>query len=82
MLSMDNELIFFHSRICPRCVRVRQLLKKIQEEHPDLVIKKIESLPKVILRKVYTLPAIKIDNTIIYGKEITERRILKELNLS
>ncbi len=79
---MNNEIIFFHSRICRRCVRVRRLLNKIQEEHPDLVLKKTESLTRVLRRKVYTLPAVKINDIFIYGKEITEDRILRELGLS
>ncbi len=78
---MNPEIIFFQSLICPRCIRVRQILNTIQNNHPNLIIKKVDSIKKFLKRELKTSPAVKIGETILYGKEITENRILGELRL-
>lgn len=78
---MNPDIIFFQSLICPRCVRVRRILNKIQNDHPNLNFENVGSITKFLRREVKTLPAIKIGETIFYGKEITENRILEELGL-
>ncbi len=78
---MNPEIIFFQSLICPRCIRVRQILNTIQNNYPNLIIKKVGSITKFLKRELKTLPAVKIDETILYGKEITKNRILDELGL-
>jgi hypothetical protein len=37
---------------------------------------------KLLKGELRTLPAIKINDTMLYGKEITEKRILDELGLA
>lgn len=78
---MNTEIIFFHSLICPRCIRVRRLLNKLRKNYPELSITKVGSVTKVLRRELYTLPAIQIGETILYGKEITEKQIKAELGL-
>ncbi|MHA2244964.1 MAG: hypothetical protein ACXADY_08350 [Candidatus Hodarchaeales archaeon] len=78
---MNTEITFYQSLICPRFIRVRRILGKIKEDYPDLIITKFESITKFLKRELHTLPAIKINKTILYGKEITENRILIELGL-
>ncbi|MFX1285962.1 MAG: hypothetical protein ACFFB5_20130 [Promethearchaeota archaeon] len=47
----------------------------------NLIIKKVGSVIKFLKRDLKTLPEVKIGETILYGKEITENRILNELGL-
>ncbi|MFX0121327.1 MAG: hypothetical protein ACFFB2_12800 [Promethearchaeota archaeon] len=78
---MNQEIIFLHSLICTRCLRVRRIVNKIQKNHPELDIKKVGSVTKFLKRELRTLPALKVGRTVLYGKEITELRILTELGL-
>lgn len=78
---MNQDIIFFHSLICPRCIRVRRLVNTIHKNHPELDIKKGGSVTKFLNRELLTLPALRIGKTVLYGKEITENRIIAELRL-
>ncbi|MFX0095097.1 MAG: glutaredoxin family protein [Candidatus Hodarchaeota archaeon] len=77
-----KEIIFYHAHICPKCVRVRKIIKEIQAEYPDINIKTVSALRKVIMRNIYTLPAIEIQNSFLYGRKITKASILSELGIS
>ena len=79
---MNHQIIFFHSLICPRCIRVRRILKKIEEDYPNVKIKKVGSVSKFLKGELRTLPAMKIGEIMLYGKEITEERILNEIGLT
>lgn len=45
------KITFYQSALCPRCLLVGRALQKLQEQHPDLVVEKIE----VITRPVESL---------------------------
>jgi predicted DsbA family dithiol-disulfide isomerase len=36
------KITFYHSILCPRCLLVGRALSRLQEEHPDLVIDRVE----------------------------------------
>jgi thiol-disulfide isomerase/thioredoxin len=38
----DMKITFYHSALCPRCLLVRRVLQKLQEEYLDLVVEKID----------------------------------------
>ncbi|MFX0124410.1 MAG: hypothetical protein ACFFAE_12280 [Candidatus Hodarchaeota archaeon] len=79
---MNHQVIFFHSLICPRCIRARKIMKKIEENYPNVKIHRIGSVTKFLKGELRTLPAIKIGDILLYGKEITEERIIEEIGLS
>jgi hypothetical protein len=74
-----TEITFYHSKICPRCIAPRKLLKELEEEFPHLKIKRIGAISHFIRRELYTLPAVRIDDTILYSKEITREKILEKI---
>ena len=74
------EIVFYHSKICPRCIRVRKILKDLEKENPEIKIKRIGAISHFLKRDLYTLPALQIDDTILYGKDITRENILKNLS--
>ncbi|MFX0182446.1 MAG: hypothetical protein ACFE95_05110 [Candidatus Hodarchaeota archaeon] len=74
------EIDFYYFKFCPRCVKKLRLLNELEKEYSDIIIRRTASLTKFIKRDLYTLPALQIGETILYGKEITRERILKELN--
>ncbi|MFX0086426.1 MAG: glutaredoxin domain-containing protein [Candidatus Hodarchaeota archaeon] len=78
---MNSSIIFYHSRICMKCIRVRRLLNEIKTQYPEIKIIKVLSINKYIKRELKTIPAVKINNKMIYGKDITKNIILSELNL-
>ncbi len=78
---MNHQIVFFHSIICPRCIRARKILNKIEKNYPNVNIIRVGSVTKFLKGELRTLPAIKIHKTILYGKEITEERILNEIRL-
>lgn len=75
------ELIFYHSRLCMKCIRVRQILADLKKEYPNLNIRNVGALDKLLKRELKTIPAIEINNHLIYGSNITKELLLKELNL-
>lgn len=75
------ELVFYHSRLCMKCIRVRQILADLKGENPDLIIRNVGALDKLLKRELKTIPAIEINNHLIYGSKITKETLLKELNL-
>jgi glutaredoxin len=74
------EIDFYYFKFCPRCIKKLKLMNELEKEYPNIIIKRTPSLTKFIKRDLYTLPALQIGETILYGKEITKERILKELN--
>ncbi|UCG01148.1 MAG: hypothetical protein JSW11_16210 [Candidatus Heimdallarchaeota archaeon] len=78
---MQHQVIFFHSLICPRCIRVRKIMRKIENNYPNVKIKRVGSVTKFLKGELRTLPAVKINNFMLYGKEITEERILDKIGL-
>ncbi|MFW9905490.1 MAG: hypothetical protein ACFFFH_14205 [Candidatus Thorarchaeota archaeon] len=78
---MSYQITFFHSLICPRCIRARRIMRKIEENHPNIKIKRVGSVTKFLKGDLRTLPAVKINDIMLYGKEITEKRILDEIGL-
>ncbi len=78
---MNSSIIFYHSRICVRCIRVRRLLNEIKTQYPEIKITEVLSINKLLDRELKTIPAIKINNKMIYGKNITKEIVLSELNL-
>ena len=74
-----TEITFYHSKICPRCVAARKLLKELETEFPHLKIKRIGAISHLVKREIYTLPAIRIGDTILYGKEITREKLLQQI---
>lgn len=78
---MNHQIIFFHSLICPRCIQARKILNKIEQNYPNVNIKRVGSVYKFLKGDLRTLPAIKIGEIILYGKEITEKRLLDEIRV-
>ena len=78
---MSHQIIFYHSLICPRCIQARKILKKIEGKYSNVKIKRVGSVTKLLKGELRTLPAIKINDIMLYGKEITEKRILDEIGL-
>ncbi len=76
---MAKKITFFHSKICMKCIRVRRILGELEQERPDLEIERIGSLDRLITRKIRTIPAIKINDSFLFGSEITKEKILAEL---
>ncbi len=74
-----TEIIFYHSLICPRCIRPRRLLNELENEFKNLNFLRIGAVTKFLTRELYTLPALQIGENILYGKEITRENILSEL---
>ena len=74
-----TEIIFYHSKICPRCIRTRHLVNEIEEEFKNVDIIRLGSVTKFLKRELHTLPALQIGEKIFYGKEITRENILIEL---
>lgn len=78
---MDDTIIFYHSKLCMKCIRVRRIVDEIEKENPNIKIKRIGSLDKLITRKLRTIPALEINNKILYGLEITKDKIMTELKI-
>jgi glutaredoxin len=60
------KIIYYKSRLCPRCIPTNQLIARLRREHPEIEIEEIEVLTNVsrALRDgVRTLP------TLIVGKQ-------------
>jgi len=39
-----EELIYYKSRICPKCIPTSRFLKKLKEEHPEIIVREVEIL--------------------------------------
>ncbi|MFX1516744.1 MAG: hypothetical protein ACFFC6_10565 [Promethearchaeota archaeon] len=78
---MSYQVTLFHSLICPRCIRARKIIKKIEENYPNIKIKRVGSVTRILKGDLRTLPAVKINSTMLYGKEITEKRISDEIGI-
>jgi hypothetical protein len=53
------------------------LLKELENDFPHLKIQRIGAISHFIKREVYTLPAIKIGDSILYGKEIKREKLVE-----
>ena len=56
-------------------------MSKIEENHPNIKIIRVGSITRFLKGDLRTLPAVKINEIMLYGKEITEKRILDEIGL-
>lgn len=55
------KIVFYHSVLCPRCLLVGRVLKRLQQEYPDLTVEKVEvtTRPLESLRKgVWIIPTL------------------------
>jgi glutaredoxin len=73
------EVSFHYFKFCPRCSKKLKLVNELEYEYPEIIVKRVASLTRFLKRDLYTLPALQIGEKILYGKEITKERILKEL---
>jgi predicted DsbA family dithiol-disulfide isomerase len=68
------KIVFYHSVLCPRCLLVGRTLKRLQEEHPDLVVEKVEvtTHPAESLRQgIRIIPALTAEGRKLSGLILT-----------
>jgi len=57
----QKELIYYKSRICPKCIPTSRFLKKFREEYPDVSIREVEVLfhmKSAREAKIHSIPVI------------------------
>jgi glutaredoxin len=72
------KIEFYRTIICPRCLFVSRILKKIVTPSPHLELEIIEvatNLTRTWMAGVYTVPTIKIGSDTLTGLIITPRMI-------
>ncbi|MFA7382259.1 MAG: hypothetical protein WC001_02295 [Desulfurivibrionaceae bacterium] len=72
------KIELFHTIICPRCLLVSRILKKIVADSPHLELESIEvatSLTRFRQTGIKTVPAIRIGNDVLTGIILTPRSI-------
>ncbi|MEW6520616.1 MAG: hypothetical protein AB1461_14520 [Thermodesulfobacteriota bacterium] len=68
------KLVFYHSIVCPRCLLVGRMLKRLQQEYPDLLVEKVEvtSRPLESLRQgIRMIPTLAADERRLAGLFLT-----------
>ena len=71
-------IVFYRTRLCPRCYLARKWLSELTRNVPDLHIDEREVLhsPRQILHEgIRMIPAIRIGDQILSGAVLTKRKI-------
>ncbi len=58
---MKNKIIYYKSRLCPRCIPTNRLIARVRREHPEIEIEEIEVLtnpPRALRDGVAMLPTL------------------------
>ena len=65
-----KELIYYKSRICPKCIPTSGFLKKFKKEFPDVTIREVEVLfhmKSAREAKIHSIPVIEAAGKRFYG---------------
>ncbi len=74
------HIIFYKSKLCPRCFLVKMELLAICQEHPHLRIEEIEILTsplRAFKDGIKMVPALKIGDDILSGIYLSKKKILE-----
>lgn len=55
------KIIYYKSRLCPRCIPTNHLLERVRREHPEIEIEQVEALThlgRALQDGIHTLPTL------------------------
>ncbi len=55
------KIIYYKSRLCPRCIPTNRLVARLRREHPEIEIEEIDvltDLPRAVRDRVAMLPTL------------------------
>jgi glutaredoxin len=58
-------IIYYKSRLCPKCIPTNRLVARLRREHPEIEIEEIEvltNLPRALREGVAMLPTLIVGN--------------------
>ncbi len=59
------KIIYYKSRLCPKCIPTDRLVARLRREHPEIEIEEIEvltNLPRALREGVAMLPTLIVGN--------------------
>lgn len=74
------DIIFYRSRLCPRCFLVKRQLLTICKEHPQFQIEEVEILAsplRAFKDGVKMVPALKVGDDILSGIYLSKNKIIE-----
>jgi glutaredoxin len=57
----EKEIIYYKSRICPKCIPTSRFLKKLKEDYPEITIREVEvffHMKSAREAKIHSIPVI------------------------
>ncbi|MFH0783431.1 MAG: hypothetical protein V2B20_15965 [Pseudomonadota bacterium] len=73
------HIIFYKSKLCPRCFLVKKQLLAICQEHPHFQIEEVEILTsplRTFRDGINMVPALKIGDDILSGMYLSKKKII------